>query len=191
MILPIDDYLALELLDRRHAAPLLALVQANRPHLRAWLPWVDQMQTEEQFGFFITSSKKRHEQKCEFPLVINAGGQLAGRIGVYYIDSYNRIGSIGYWLGEAFQGRGIITRACRTLIPYAFDELGLNRLEIKCGTGNTRSQGIPERLGFTKEGVIRQGERLYERFIDLYLYSMLKEEWARSETGRQKSARRR
>jgi ribosomal-protein-serine acetyltransferase len=52
--------------------------------------------------------------------------------------------------------------------------LQLNRIEIKCGIENFKSKTIPEKLNFTKEGVIRQGELLYDKFIDLNLYSLLK-----------------
>ncbi|HSI90037.1 MAG TPA: GNAT family protein, partial [Adhaeribacter sp.] len=107
-------------------------------------------------------------------------GQLAGNIGLYHIDHQNKIAAIGYWLGAAFQGKGIITEACRKLIAYGFTELNLNRIEIKCGTGNLKSQAIPERLGFTKEAILRQAELVNGNFQDLYLYSLLKEEWAKN-----------
>ena len=55
---------------------------------------------------------------------------------------------IGYWLGEQFQGKGIMTAACRVLVNYAFNEFKLHRVEIKCATGNTKSCAIPERLLF-------------------------------------------
>ncbi len=70
-----------------------------------------------------------------------------------------------------------MTAACRAMVNHAFDELNLHRVEIKCATGNRKSCAIPERLGFTKEGVIKDGEWLYDRFVDLVLYRMLDQEW--------------
>ena len=84
---------------------------------------------------------------------------------------------IGYWLGKEYQGKGLITESCRLLINYAFDEYNLNRVEIRCATGNSKSCAIPERIGLTMEGVIRDGEWLYDHFVDLYLYSMLASRW--------------
>jgi ribosomal-protein-serine acetyltransferase len=63
------------------------------------------------------------------------------------------------------------------MLDYLFDELGLHRVEIRCGTGNTRSCAIPERLGFTREGVLRQGEWVNDRWVDLVVWGMLEVEW--------------
>ncbi len=60
------------------------------------------------------------------------------------------------------------------LIDFCFHHLNLNRIEIRCGTENVKSKHVAEKLNFTKEGVIRQGELLYDRYIDLNLYSLLK-----------------
>lgn len=60
------------------------------------------------------------------------------------------------------------------MIALCFNDLDLNRIEIKCATANLRSKTVPEKLGFLKEGVIRQGEFVHGEFIDLSLYSLLK-----------------
>ena len=70
-----------------------------------------------------------------------------------------------------------MTEACRAMLNYGFDVLGLNKIEIRCATGNTRSCAIPRRLGFTQEGIIRQAEWLYDHYVDLVLYWMLASEW--------------
>ena len=70
-----------------------------------------------------------------------------------------------------------MTRACRTLVTTAFKDLGLHRVEIRVVTENNRSRAIPEKLGFTREGVLRQAALLYNRYHDLEIYSMLKDEW--------------
>ncbi|MNS61051.1 putative ribosomal N-acetyltransferase YdaF [compost metagenome] len=91
--------------------------------------------------------------------------------------SLNRKASIGYWLGSAYQGKGLMTKSCKALIDYSFAELGLNRIEIRAGVGNQKSRSIPERLGFTEEGVIRQAELNEDRYIDHVVYGILASEW--------------
>lgn len=85
-----------------------------------------------------------------------------------------KIGSVGYWLSEEFQGKGIVLRSVEKLVDYCFTELLLNRIEIKCGTKNYKSQAIAEKIGFQKEGIIREGEFLHNAFSDLFCYSLLK-----------------
>ncbi|MFN2394038.1 MAG: GNAT family N-acetyltransferase, partial [Pyrinomonadaceae bacterium] len=72
---------------------------------------------------------------------------------------------------------GIITESCKILINYAFEELGMNRIEIRCATENVKSRAIPERLNFKLDGVLRQFLWRHTRFFDMAIYSMLAEEW--------------
>jgi len=67
------------------------------------------------------------------------------------------------------QGRGIAARACRALVGYAFSELGLNRVEIWCSADNQKGRSVPERLGFTLDGLLRKGGRVHDRFVDVAL----------------------
>lgn len=175
--LVVDENLVLKLIDESHAEPLLSLVSQNRDHLRKWLPWVDYMRIVADFDEYIRQCKENHEAGTEYGYVILQNGALIGRIGIHYIQKQNRTGAIGYWLGKESEGKGVITKACCKLIDHCFSVLKLNRIEIKCSVGNDRSAAIPERLGFTKEGVLRQAEWLKDGFIDLTLYSLLKEEW--------------
>ncbi|MCV9934447.1 GNAT family N-acetyltransferase [Flavobacterium sp. LS1R47] len=174
MTITIDQNLKLELINENHAQPIFDLVDANRTHLRKWLPFVDRMQTVEFAGNFVKGTMQRNNDGNEYAFVIIDNEKVIGRIGIYKIDNQNKIGEIGYWLAENVQGKGIITKSCKAIIDFSFSALQLNRIEIKCGTENFKSKIIPEKLNFTQEGIIRQGELLYEQFIDLNLYSLLK-----------------
>lgn len=174
MTINIDQNIKLELINENHAQPIFDLVDANRMHLREWLPFVDRMQTVEFAENFVKGTMQRNQDGNEFAFVIIANGKVVGRIGVYKIDGQNKIGEIGYWLAENLQGKGIITQSCKAIIDFGFSDLQLNRIEIKCGTENLKSKTIPEKLNFTHEGVLRQGELLYDKFIDLHLYSLVK-----------------
>lgn len=174
----VDNKIVLEIIVQEHAEPLLNLVNANRQYLREWLPWVDNMQSVDDFKAYISRCKSLHEEGSDYGLVIRMNNEVAGRVGIHYINRQNSCGAIGYWLGEAFAGKGIITKSCEALIKHGFTVLQLNRIEIKCGTGNYKSAAIAERLHFKKEGVLRQAEFVNGKFIDLSLYSLLKEEWS-------------
>ena len=170
----IDEATRIELIEERHTQSIFDMVDENRNHLRPWLPFVDRMQTIEFAQNFVKGTMQRNMDGNEFAFVIIYYEKMVGRVGVYKIDNQNKIGEIGYWIVQNSQGKGIVTKSCKALIGFCFSDLQLNRIEIKCGTENIKSKTIPERLKFTKEGIIRQGELLYDKFIDLNLFSLLK-----------------
>ena len=114
-----------------------------------------------------------------FTFGIVCEGVLAGVIGQHYLDSSNRRTELGYWLDAGHQGRGIVTRAAARLTGYAFSDQDCNRVILQCAVGNTRSRAVAERLGFVPEGVLREAEWLYDHYVDLVVYSMLKTEWSK------------
>lgn len=175
--LMVDDEIKLCLLELRHAETLFDLVDANRPYLRQWMPWLDATTKVDNVRNFIESSLEQFSANHGFQTAIIYRGQVVGAMGFHRFEWDNRSTSLGYWLAADVQGRGIITRACRFLVTYAFTELGLNRIEIRCATGNHKSRAIPKRLGFKQEGVLRQAEWLYDHFVDHAVYSMLAQEW--------------
>lgn len=177
MTIAVNDTISLELLNEFHAEPLYNLVNANRTYLGEWLPWVDGMQTVENAENYIGNCIRQAAGKTDFAYAIINDKDIIGRIGMHHINPQNKIGEIGYWLADGLQGRGIITKCCTALINHGFNALDLNRIEIKCGTGNLKSRAIAEKLKFKNEGILRQAELLNGNFIDLYLYAMLKDEW--------------
>ncbi len=167
----------LRLLEERHAQELTDLTDRNREYLRAWLPWVDANRTVEDRKKFIRGALKQFAENNGFTAGIWHEGRLAGVIGYHSIDWENRTTAVGYWIGEEYQGQGLVTAACRALVDHAFEELGLNRVSIACATENKKSCAIPERLGFRREGVVRQAEWLYDHFVDHVVYATLASEW--------------
>lgn len=173
----IDDELRLRMLCEADAEELFRVVDANRQHLREWLPWLDANTTAEHSREFIRSVARQHAQGQGFTCAIIFRGCIVGVVGYHPIRWSNKSVELGYWLSREAVGRGIMTRCCRVLVDHAFRVLGLNRVAIPAAVGNRRSRGIPERLGFTQEGVVRDAEWLYDHFVDHALYATLKKEW--------------
>jgi ribosomal-protein-serine acetyltransferase len=167
----------LGLLAEAQANALFALIDASRNHLRPWLPWVDDTRTVDDTKAFIRKSLHQFADNNGLQAGIWYRGELAGVIGFHYLDWTNRRTEIGYWLAEHLQGRGIMTTACRGMVDIALREYGLNRVEIRVATENRKSRAIPERLGFVREGVLRQALWLYDHYVDVVVYSMLKRDW--------------
>jgi len=169
--------------EMHDAEPIFALVERNREHLRPWLPWVDHTRSAEDVREFISRVQTQLDSNQGPNSGIWVDGALAGNVGCHPIDWPNRNCSIGYWVDAGQQGKGLITRCCAALLDYLFDEARLHRVEIRCGTGNTRSCAIPARLGFTREGVANQAEWVMDRWVDLVVWGMLEQDWRRRRQG--------
>jgi ribosomal-protein-serine acetyltransferase len=177
-IIPVDDEVELRILEEWDAPELFRLIERNRAYLREWLPWVDYETSVEDSRNFVRRCLQYYLDNEGFTMGIHYQDQLVGVIGYHRVEWPSRKVEIGYWLSADFQGKGIMTRACRAVVRYAFEKLLLNRVTILCASGNLRSRAIPERLGFTQEGTLREAEWLYDHFVDLVVYSMLAREWA-------------
>jgi ribosomal-protein-serine acetyltransferase len=164
----------LKLICQEDAPMLFQTVDLNREWLHPWLPWVDKTRSVADSLAFACQSERRFRAGEAVVLGIWMNGQLAGCLGLEDIDRQHLNARIGYWLAEDFQGQGIVTRACRMLIGYAFEEAGLQRLEILCATNNYKSRAVPQRLSFIQEGVLRKYHVIQEQFVDIALYSLLR-----------------
>jgi RimJ/RimL family protein N-acetyltransferase len=111
----------------------------------------------------------------ELPLaIVDAGsGALVGSTGLSDVDAANRMAEVGYWVAAEGRGRGVATRAVGLLASFAFDEVGIERLELLAHPDNHASQRVAERAGFTREGLLRSGRVVKGRRIDLWLFSLL------------------
>jgi ribosomal-protein-serine acetyltransferase len=175
--LPISDSLELRQLEEDDAEELTLLIDNNRTHLRQWLPWLDSSTSIRDTARFLGRSMEQADDENGLTLGMICNGKLVGVIGQHYIDSLNRRTEIGYWIDAAHQGRGIVTSATARLTDYAFAAQDCNRVMLHCAAGNLKSRAVAERLGFVQEGILREAEWLYDHYVDLVVYSMLKRTW--------------
>ena len=176
-IVQVDRNIELKMMGHKDHVHLFELIETNWTYLRQWLPWVDQHTEPSHSEQFISQAFEQHANRQALSAGIFYQQQLVGVIGFTTYDWQNRIGTIGYWLAESFQGKGIMTRSLKAVLTYGFTQLDLNRIQLFSAFDNDSSKAIPERLGFTKEGLIRENERLHNRYVDHILYSILKREW--------------
>ncbi len=173
----IDEDAELRLFEPRHAEELNALVTENYEHIREWSAWLKNRQRPiEHTQEWIKRNLEQFARNEGLTIGIWYKGALAGQI-EFDLNWNDRKMEIGYWLGASFQGKGLVTNACRVLINHAFYELNLNRVEMRCAVENKKSRKIPEKLGFREEGIILEAEWLRDHFTDLVIYGMLADEW--------------
>lgn len=121
---------------------------------------------------------ERHEGRS--PVVnfaIASRSEAIGGIGVHQqADVHRRSAEIGYWLGEPFWNRGIMTEAVRAITGYAFATFDLARVYATVFEGNKASCRVLEKAGFTMEGRLRKSVTKDGRTIDSYMYSKVREQ---------------
>lgn len=110
----------------------------------------------------------------QFAIVVD--GEVAGGIGLILgQDVYRRSAQLGYWLGEPFWGRGIMTEAVQAFTEYAFANFDLCRIAARVFQGNVASRRVLEKAGFRLEGRLRRAVTKEGRTLDEFIYAVLRE----------------
>lgn len=153
--------------------------------MRYWStpPWTDR----ERAGQLIASEREALQGRCDLRLglVLRDGGPLVGTLSLYKIDALCRRADIGYALGTAHQGRGLMNEALKAVIDLAFDhrpgsafdDLQLNRIEADIDPRNGPSCRALERLGFRLEGTLRERWWVAGEVSDSAMYGLLHADW--------------
>ncbi|MDK2929314.1 MAG: ribosomal-protein-serine acetyltransferase [Methanococcus sp.] len=175
--LKVDSQIVLKEIELSDAEDIFKLIDSDRENLRIWLSFVDSTKEIEDTKDFIRSILFLPGDIRDFVAVIIYNEQKIGLIGFKLTDFVNKKTEIGYWISKEFENKGIVTKSVVKMINYAFNNLELNRIQIKCGIGNEKSSKIPKKLNFKFEGIERSAELLNGKFIDAEVYSILKDEW--------------
>lgn len=173
--LVIDSEITLREIGMEEVLPIFNTLIRERDYFSEWLPFVEK--TREVADTIEFVEQIMHSDPHNLTCAIYYQQHFVGLVGLKDTDTINRKTEIGYWLSENYQKKGIMTRACRSVINYAFTELNMNRILLRAATGNKKSQLVAERLGFRQEGIEREGELHTRGYVDLVLYGVLRSEW--------------
>ena len=181
-LLVVDDQLSLSILSLSDAREIFKLVDENRIYLRKTLPWLDEVNSLDEQISYISHCISDYELYKGIMYSVSSDGDIIGTIGLNSIDYENRSCGVGYWVSEEFAGKGIATRCCSRLIDHCFNDLNLHRFVLEAAIENIASCRVAEKLGLRLEGVIKDREWLYDRFLDANLYAVTKPEWVSSKS---------
>lgn len=135
-------------------------MQASLTELKAWMPWAHQKQTEEDVEANIRAAHAKFLTREDLRLHIfnKDTGEFIGASGLHRMNWEIPKFEIGYWIDTRQSGKGYMTEAAEAISNFAFNSLHAKRVEIRCDEKNDRSRAIPERLGFTLEGILKNDD---------------------------------
>jgi ribosomal-protein-alanine N-acetyltransferase len=123
---------------------------------------------------------RRYKRKLaiRWGITLKNSAQVIGTCGFSELDLDNRLAEIGYDLGYAYWGKGVMTEAVRAMVNFGFTSaLQINRIETWVTIQNTRSVRILEKIGMNREGTLRQRQFWMGEFYDVDMYSLLRSEY--------------
>jgi ribosomal-protein-alanine N-acetyltransferase len=170
------DRLRLRPFDDADTDELFAL-HSDAHVLRYWdsPPWSDLQRAER----FIAACRKMAEDGTGARLAVDrvADGAFIGWCSLSQWNPDFRSASMGYCYSEASWGQGYGTEAARAVLRWAFDSLDLNRVQAEADTRNIGSARVLEKLGFVREGTLREDCVVNGDVSDSWVYGLLRREW--------------
>ena len=152
---PLGDGAELRPLEPWRAAEFAAAIERDRAHLAPWLPWAVTIVDADGARTWLQGYADKLAADAGQVLGIWLDGVLVGGTVFRTFDADRGTCEIGVWLSPRAGGRGLVTRACRVMIDWAFRVRGMSRVEWRAVTSNERSLATAERLGMEREGVLR------------------------------------
>jgi ribosomal-protein-alanine N-acetyltransferase len=154
-----------------------ALRQASHAYLQPWEPlWPEDDLTRTAFRRRLAIYARETEAGNAWPFFIFAdtGRSLVGAITLSNVRrGVAETGTLGYWIGQSFAGRGFATAAVGAVVAWAFDDLNLHRVEAACVPENAASRRVLEKAGFQLEGRARAYLKINGTWADHLMFGVV------------------
>lgn len=172
-IIPVNEHIELRAANERYTTELHNLVIKNRAWLQDYLNWPQYVGTEEDTRQNIQSNQMLHQRGYAKMFLIFHDNVLVGVLSFNAIEPLNKTGYIGYWLDEAHQGQGILSRSLEAFIRHYAGCGEIRRFVIKCRVDNAASNQVALRNGFLLEGCLKEAEFLNGHYDDQNIYARI------------------
>ncbi|MGH9039211.1 MAG: GNAT family N-acetyltransferase, partial [Acidimicrobiia bacterium] len=144
------------------------------PEINRWIDTIPHPYTAADAEEFVAITRRGLTEGRRVNLAITGDGRLLGSVGVRR-GSDPGVGEVGYWVAAGARGRGVASSAGRALTEWAFDGVGLHRVELYSATDNAASRAAAERAGFELEGIRRAWRKVHGHPTDYAAYARLPE----------------
>ncbi|HLT98004.1 MAG TPA: GNAT family protein [Acidimicrobiia bacterium] len=180
------ERLILRRFNRRDVSSLEEGVRSSLADLNEWLPWAHMDYTRDDAVAFVRDSIQAWKEEKAFDYAIRLRDdpeRHIGNISIWQTSRTGKIGEIGYWVRTDLTRQGLATEATRAIMRVGFQHMGLHKITLRIAVGNRGSERVAEKLGFTREGVLREELLIRGNWVDHTLYSMLEGEFRRVRGG--------
>jgi ribosomal-protein-alanine N-acetyltransferase len=117
-------------------------------------------------------SKYEHEEAVTFAVTLKNNHNLIGVVGLGMNKRFHRA-ELGYWITKHFWNQGYATEAARAVVRFGFSELALHKIEANHFVRNPSSGRVMIKIGFKKEGILREHIFKWDRFEDIITYGLI------------------
>lgn len=170
-----SDGIFIRPLNESDADALVEAVHASAESLQQWMSWYHPAYGLEDARLWLahcaqqwTSGRDR-----EFAVVDAPSGKLIGSVGISQINTIHNFGNLAYWTVAAHCNRGAASRAARLALGFAFQDMGLTRMEVVVRTDNAASQRVAQKIGAHLEGMARHRIFFKDSPMDALMYSVV------------------
>lgn len=173
--------LQLRPLVMQEARELLLVVMASRDSLGRYMSWPREMVELDHARRFVKMGREQWMAGRTVRLGVfeRESGALVGNVELDGVDSRRRQAELGYWVRADREGRGYAGEAARSMLRYAFETLRMHKVRADVAVGNAASARVLEKLGFAREGTLREDRPVGSVFVDHWRYGLLSREFGR------------
>ncbi len=169
----VDQDLLLRPFRFNDSTELYHAVQESLKDLKPWMSWATDEYTEMSAREYITIARMRWDEHTFYAFAITRQDEILGVCSLSSIHSIFRFCNLGYWVRTSCRGQGIAGRSALLTARFAFEHLGLIRVEIVIGVGNHASLRVAEKIGAHDEGVLLNRMVVGQSVCDAHMYSLL------------------
>lgn len=169
--------------NRRDVDALTTSVRASLAELQVWLPWAHPGYDRDDAVAYVRDSVASWREGRAYDYAIrplDRPDHHLGNISIWHVSRLGRSAEIGYWVRTDDTSQGVATEVTAALIRVGFERLGLHKVILRIAVGNLASERVADKLGFTREGVLREELMIRGEWVDHTIYSLLEHEWRAS-----------
>lgn len=169
----IDEKLLLRPFRPDDAPALCYAVRESLKELSPWMSWATDGYSEQTAREYISIARARWQEHTFYAFAVLRGEDLLGACTLGSIHPIYHFCNLGYWVRTSCHGQGIAGRAAKLTARFAFEHLGLIRVEIVIGVGNQASLRVAEKIGAHPEGVLSNRMVVGRSISNAHMYSLL------------------